>query len=378
MGDCVIQNSFNNYKKAFKITLNKKYKDFINNFNGTLLNHLKTLRGKNYDVANYVKLVNEVINENNSVSENKFELITEELVNSLLSQSQVELKISSSVIPELDISKRAPIYVYKKSTIAYNYMIGNFKSELVNSVYLNKEQKKYVSDDAEINKNLVNYKNNLFNTLIDYINTSNGNTELPQTLLYREDGTIDSDSYAKIMKDAFRLFNYTAETFESNIFSSESAKSKYDAFNAMFLLNNFDAALKLKSALGNAVNINESDINKLNGISNKYSVKNSVLQTAFFSDDNHKSKDSMLSSSPLIKLISDTIPYYDKNGKKIEGEYLGIARFVKLGNLIQELDFSNILGEDIVFNENPAKFIKELVAVAKTLSKENTVISKET
>ena len=377
MSKCAIQESFKNYKSAFKITFNRSKNNFINDFNKSLLNHLKTLdkSGKTYEIKNYVQLVNEVLIEHNDTNDYKFDLITEELINSLKSQSQTKLKTSSSVIPELDVSKTAPIYIFKKSTIAYNYMIGNLKNELVNSVYLNRESEKYVSNDDEVNENLKNYKNNLFHKLIDYINTSNENEEIPNLNLYESDNTINSDLYKRVMKEAFDLFRYDLETFESNLFNSEFVKNKYDIFNSMFILNNFDSVLKLKSALGSAITIDESNINKLDGIVNKYSIKNSVLQTAFFTDDNHKSKDSMLSSSPLIKLITDTIPYYNKNGNKVDGEYLGIARFIKLSNLIQELDFSNILGENLSFNDNPAKFIKELIKNTEDLNKKK--LSKE-
>lgn len=313
-------------------------------FNALLLSDFtKKGRSNSINLDNYLDVVNEVIqtyNLNNPDNQIEF---NKESFKALLP------KLSSAVIQELS-TEINPLDVFKNSGLAYNYMQLELKKEIINFSYLNRIDKSYIKNDDDTNTAIIQYKNRLFNKLLEFIGESDQN-------LYELSGAYNGDLYQSVMKSAFDKFNYPLETFENNVILNSEIRNRYDVFNALYILNNFDKVIKKE--LGESIKINEDYMDYLEtGAENKYSFKSSVLQTAFFSDDTHQAKDAKLMASPLIRLITETIPYYNASNQEVPGESLGMNRFIKFGSLIADLEFS--LDTDIfknTFNENPREFI---------------------
>lgn len=313
-------------------------------FNALLLSDfIKKGRSNSINLDNYLDVVNEVIQTYNlNNPDNQIEFNKE-------SFKALVPKLNSAVIQELS-TEINPLDVFKNSGLAYNYMQLELKKEIINFSYLNRIDKSYIKNDDDTNTAIIQYKNRLFNKLLEFIGESEQN-------LYELSGAYNGDLYQNVMKSAFDKFNYPLETFENNVILNSEIRNRYDVFNALYILNNFDKVIKKE--LGESIKISENYMDYLEtGAENKYSFKSSVLQTAFFSDDTHQAKDAKLMASPLIRLITETIPYYNASNQEVPGESLGMNRFIKFGSLIADLEFS--LDTDIfknTFNENPREFI---------------------
>ena len=338
---CAIKTKKRPYKKAILGLIDSIGAFDMSTFENLLLDDFKQKSSSKFiNIDNYLNVVSEVLTELNIDGFDKIKF-----------KNAFPLT-KTNVIPELDFENH-PSIVFKNSPLAFRYMEVELKKNIVNFTYLDSVNKQYIVGNDMVNNAIVEYKNRLFNSLLDYLGKE-------KNFLYTPEGTVDSTVYETTLKEAFDKFGYNSEKFDNNVILSNEIKERYDVFNAMFILNNFDKIIKRE--FGNAITIDENYLNYLDiSAGNKYNFDSTILQTAFFSDDTHEAKDAKLLTSPLIKIITATIPFYDSNNNPVVGEYLGNTRFIDFGSNIPDLEFNldeNIFKE--TFNENPREFITTL------------------
>ena len=244
--------------------------------------------------------------------------------------------------------------LFFKSNIAYNYMQNSFKENMLKTCFINKEVGKLITTDSELNNFILEYKNELFEKLKNYI----GNTSTEK--LYDDNYAVNEELYNQVFNaiDKSDLINTDLNV---NPLDLINVNKKLDPYNAAIILNNFDNLVnKLFDGIINTEFTYKGFLE--NGSDkNKYTLTGSTIQSLFWAQENDASKDSGIYSSNLMKMISATIPITDINGDIIQGQYLGMNNIYKIATLLKKVEIEaklkNIEGFTS-FIENPKKMLE--------------------
>lgn len=310
-----------------------------------------------------------------------------------LSVSNVESNFSTFNVDSLFNTLHVARSYFKSSTnklISTAQYIGDLKST------------NFTRSNKELNTNINNLKNNLFETIVSYLISKR--VKIPET----EEEIKKSDYYQEIINDGKSTFIFTKNLFDSfgefnsDVYKSEYKKIiklletellgksgehaitinsgerqipnlegfinvpidriKFDVYNAAVLLLNFDTIIltEFKDVLGlnkSAFNTFESPVD-----GNKYFKKVKGLVTEFWNADESLASDGVdkIQDKLSQKLIS-IIPFINKEGE-FSGRYFESIDITGFGTLIHELqltnmrEFSNISDWDILEN-NPIKML---------------------
>lgn len=249
--------------------------------------------------------------------------------------------------------------LYHTLHIAKNYFEQTINEKITHAVYIGDNTTKgFVNDNATINRNLRNLKNDLFKTIVDYLIANNkiqdkskfykGNVFI--ATLYDNVGNFQNYN---IYKDVIREFGELV--FESDVdtiisyrgkkipnikgdINKVDTRIKLDAYNAAITLVNFDNVINtyfsniLAIDFGAFNNFNPSAVNL-----NKYTSKVKGLETLYWEDEGHESEGVETLQDELTKRIISIIPERDNTGNWT-GSYLETKDFYSLASLIREFE----------------------------------------
>lgn len=227
---------------------------------------------------------------------------------------------------------------------AKNAFQKNFEVELVNSILLDKKNKRFITTVKQLNDNIKDLQNSYVKVINEYLK-SEGRT--PISLIYQKDSKV-----LKTIKDVFD--EETLDFFQTGWINENLNRiiinknlPKYRAYQAFVALMNFDNLLK--SILGKAINIEREGVfDGREGFFN-YNIISaaSMIQSWMTDDDSYNSIDEL---SNVVKLLISTLPAYEGN-VKINGKYMEFNNVQQLYSTILKLSSNNLfskLGQNVI------------------------------
>ena len=211
--------------------------------------------------------------------------------------------------------------LFHTMSVAKNYFEQQMIGRVIGAITVGDvNDDRYVNNGEALNTNIKSLKEELFQTLLNYVGMSN-----PTLKLYKEDGKFNEDAYG-IFKNAVKTLEtklYDETTRESyngrkipNLRGSilnEKDRQKFDAYNAAIMLINFDNVIK--KLLPKVLKVDYSVFNKFNdSVANafKYSLKADGEHTVYWSKGDHESESIEKLEDSLTKYIVSTIPQRNK------------------------------------------------------------------
>ena len=239
--------------------------------------------------------------------------------------------------------------LFHTMSVAKNYFEQQMIGRVIGAITVGDvNDDRYVNNGEALNTNIKSLKEELFQTLLNYVGMSN-----PTLKLYKEDGKFNEDAYG-IFKNAVKTLEtklYDETTRESyngrkipNLRGSilnEKDRQKFDAYNAAIMLINFDNVIK--KLLPKVLKVDYSVFNKFNdSVANafKYSLKADGEHTVYWSKGDHESESIEKLEDSLTKYIVSTIPQRNKQNKPT-GQFLEMKDFYSLGGIFKELELNN-------------------------------------
>lgn len=370
---------------------------------GKLLDFLKKLRYTNpQDIVKFAR------------SFTKIESITTiDLLVDSFTTKQEELKdyLSAAGISTKGTTVKAPKRVFSASNIDSNFTMVPVDS-LFTTLHVAKQyfdqssnhlimtalyigdptNAKYPNTNKELNNNINNLKNKLFQNIVDYLISKNVLTE-------KEYYTEEVWGEKTVKKFARNLFSATG--FNKGVYNSEyrkviglletqllgasdenaiilqssgrkvpnikgnilkpSDRLKFDAYNAAVLLLNFDSYIK-KNYKG-VIDINQTTFNSFEAPAdgNKYFKKIKGLVTEYWASDDFASDGVDRIEDKLSHKLVSMIPAYNKKGETT-GRFLEMRDLYGLGSLLQSFQIKNMLKLSKLqdwetIEENPTKML---------------------
>lgn len=276
-----------------------------------------------------------------------------------------------------DISDHFIDSVYGTST-AKDKMIQSFKKNMIKSLFVDLENEKEIVTNKECNDNLIEYQEQLFADLKTGFPTELVNVES----LFNESGVSNLPLINKLLDDQKQEFVINKlQRYSTN----SLLKRKFNALNALFILNNFDRMLVRE--LPKMVQINKHE-GVLSNDETKYSFsfKNSNINNTWRDDD--KDIDGCEEVSDIIRRLFESMNKVNSNGDFIPDSYLTFPEIASVNTMIRSLAHhpkANIVIKDgktlrqfLVEADNfPIKNLKRLydVLVDKSFNPRNYGIS---
>lgn len=225
-----------------------------------------------------------------------------------------------------DISDHFIDSVYGTST-AKDKMLRSFRRNIINSLFINLEDEKEIITNEECNQELIEYQERLFQDL-----KRGFKKELAEIKsLFDENGISNLPKINRLLADKKSDFNIR----NLQKLSMSLLKSKFNAHNALFILNNFDRLLNRE--LPKLVTINRHE-GVLSSKTDKYlfSFRNSRINNTWRDDD--KDIDGTEEVSDVIRRILESINRIDINGNVISDSYLSFQEISVINTMIRALE----------------------------------------
>lgn len=225
-----------------------------------------------------------------------------------------------------------------------------------------------VKNNIELNNNIKDLKNYLFETILEYlknnssdqkyVNYFNNGILSSEYKLYKSGtGEVQNyDLYKEALHDLQKVFlgpgNIYALDFSKDkrllpsirgSVKKLSDRTKMDTYGAAILLSNFDNVIA--KYYGNSITLDYSVYNNLNDpISNpngKYSLREQGKKEEYFSNETHEAEGVSTIEDELSRNIINIIQHVDKHGVE-SGMYLDIKNLYSLGSFIRTFELKNL------------------------------------
>lgn len=321
-------------EEKYSVTLS----DLLNNTdNKNSLDELKSVLDENYSFLNYNELIDPNLKEISTI-------------NNIPSNFR-----SPEVTP-----------LFHTMQIAENYFKKSVNEKIINESLFGRGDN-FVSNNVELNSNIKKLKNELFNTILSYLNK-------PKADLYDENGKFNLDNYNNLYQSTLLEFERSFDIYpkivsysghkvpiiRASIKNSESRRL-LDAYNAAVFLINFDNIIETE--FSDLIQIDYSAFNNFKDSpdnSNKYSLKIKGIKELYWKGDTHLDESSEKTETRLTTLVVESIKELDKYGQ-FSGEYLQMKDFYSFAALLKDFELVNYnylkenFPEWVPFNVNSSK-----------------------
>jgi len=193
-----------------------------------------------------------------------------------------------------------------------------FKKHLVDSMIINRTDRKIITSTEDINNNVRNLNQHLLNIIYNYIKSTNTDASAKELLsqpwiMYDSEG-----NYTGIINQVQGLINqslmFSPETLSrlrrNSLSGGSKAKNALDAYNANVLLRNIDTFIKLQ--FGDNIEVN--NFGNYQGTNKyKFAEKGADNNTTWRKDDNI---DVAKEVSGVTKMMIETSKFYSWNSRE--------------------------------------------------------------
>lgn len=224
-------------------------------------------------------------------------------------------------------------------------------NSLVNSTLINRDSGYEIEDDVQLNHELQEYQQSLFDKVVNYIK-ENGNLSSDELLKVSSYNVFNdlsklSEYVDKILPLSSLGYHYGRSTISSNKF--------VDAYISWVILNNFDNYLLSKE--GFFIGIKTNLIGTLSDDSEKYYFKGvgSRLRAGWESDSEKDKKGAVDETSEIVKQLANTMEAYKWGSKSpVKGRVFDLSGLLyithKIKSLIFEPTIKNIKFSPVFFS----------------------------
>lgn len=238
--------------------------------------------------------------------------------------------------------------LYGKAVILKEFMLNSYRKSIVNSALVNFDTGRVIKNSKDLNRNIADYKNQLFKKIVDYIkddNSANGITTDPHIIDYiydtnGEPNTINMDKVLAMANDLFYNMDKArlSDAFLSrNLLVNGVARNRQliDAYNAYVILSpgNFDKILS--KLMGNSFKIKEIYKGEVSVTSDKYLFeKVNSLRKSWGGSEN---VDAVTELGNISKLLIEQTPLYNNESNTImEDQTLTLNQFLHSMNKLRD------------------------------------------
>lgn len=224
-------------------------------------------------------------------------------------------------------------------------------NSLVNSTLINRDSGYEIEDDVQLNHELQEYQQSLFDKVVNYIK-ENGNLSSDELLKVSSYNVFNdlsklNEYVDKILPLSSLGYHYGNSTISSNKF--------VDAYISWVILNNFDNYLLSKE--GSFIGIKTNLIGTLSDDSEKYYFKGvgSRLRAGWESDSEKDKKGAVDETSEIVKQLANTMEAYKWGSKSpVKGRVFDLSGLLyithKIKSLIFEPTIKNIKFSPVFFS----------------------------
>lgn len=267
-------------------------------------------------------LENEVktIEEDESVTEEDRDLATKEYVEQL-NRSRKNVTYNEEIKTNRDL-----ITKFQNNNSLYNRFVSTFKREIFKNSFLNLDSGKIVQTYSELNNNIAEYKQILFNHITKFLG------EKDIIPLYNQDGSFNITEFTTIISRLNEYYDQHNPTSKlnsiNNVLYTPLSKSNQDylnAYNALVTLENFDNLIVLLTDGLISIDPFKLGIKSTNRNEIKYLpfTKNALRQHFRVNEDSDINRE----TTSLTKAIIQNIPLLDSDGKWDEISYMTVNEF---------------------------------------------------
>ena len=178
--------------------------------------------------------------EDESITEEDRDLATKEYIEQL-NRSRKNVTYNEEIKTSRDL-----ITKFQNNNSLYNRFVSTFKREIFKNSFLNLDSGKIVQTYSELNNNIAEYKQTLFNYITEFLG------EKDIIPLYNPDGSFNITEFTNIISRLNEYYNQHNPTSKlnsiNNILYTPLSKSNLDylnAYNALVTLENFDNLIVL-------------------------------------------------------------------------------------------------------------------------------------
>ena len=247
---------------------------------------------------------------------------------------------------------RTFIYLNYGTSVARGMMQQQFLSDMVESMYVNADE--FVLTEEDLNKNIRARQTALWNKIREFVQYVNKGEILPA--LFDDSGKYTGviETYKDKLNNLISKGTNSAKLdylYQSSLTGQLKDRSKLtlDAYNAWFLLKNFDRMLKATFGKGISIRKGMAD-SFINAESNKYMFGDTQKLSHTWRDES-KDYDESGEFGDIPRNIIKTRQLYDKEGKPIENQKLQFSQVTtvvpKLWDMYYDATFRNIKLVDI-------------------------------
>lgn len=229
---------------------------------------------------------------------------------------------------------------------------------ILNAVLIgDSEVKTYVKNNNEVNDNIKALKNNLFETIVRYLD-SKGLLKSNRNQYFNNKGEFIGKLYSNGKLTNYKLYKRTIDLLDVEFFKNSTEKSllgknlptlspnltqyssrvKLEAYNAAVLLVNFDNVIS--KYFSNILSINYSQFNEFDESKEKYQLKSKGFETPYWLEDDHSSEGVENIEDDLTKNVVALIPIYNKDNE-LQARYMETKDLYAFAALIRSFELQN-------------------------------------
>lgn len=285
--------------------------------------------------------------------------------------SQENYQESETTITELNNTKTQFLdSQFGNQTKLKNELKQKVTHKLLNTFIINREEGRLVTNTVDANNNAREYKQQLFNTVTNYLKKN-----YPKTYSLSNTNLYEGDKYTNILSsNEFKpLVKFLEDVSPTELKSlSEKDYERYEALTAWFTLKNFDNFVNL--LLGDVIGTQITHRNKFtDGDGYFYNKKGSSVITSWRTTDNQIMEEEI---SSLVQSLLNSVPFYKKGIYNETGKYIKFEDFYRMITRMKDLVLKKesdeklyylthrYLFEDLSLNERKlieGKSLKEII-----------------
>lgn len=220
--------------------------------------------------------------------------------------------------------------VYGTST-AKDKLLRFFNNYLTDCTLIDFQRLKEIHNSEAINTNLIDLQEKLYGQILDSFKGYLKDSNLPNKL-FNEDGTVN----LKVLNTA--LYGITKDLFTINELQKYGdnplLSKRFNALNALFILNHFDAMIKLR--FNKMVKINHHR-GVLTNAKDKYEFHFENTNKVNQWRDDSKDVNAIDETSDVNRMLVERIPLLGMDGKPIPNAYLNLQQVISMNTLIKSL-----------------------------------------
>jgi len=264
--------------------------------------------------------------------------------------------------------------LFDSMPLAEKYFEQSMNEKLLKAVLIGKQSSDvYVTSKADLNKNVLILKNELFNNIVKFLRVRGISIEGSTDLYNISSGKfVNFEKYSEVLKKLETWFKENRTMIDTATqreipslsvnLSSNADRTVLDAYNAAIMLSNFDNVIFKK--FKNILKLDFSTFNEFDGPlkGNKYEFGTKGLETTYWLGDDQQSESAEVFLDDYSKSIIGLVRVVDKNNN-FTGEYLEAKDFYSLASFINTFELENFteLNKDeewLSLNEDPVGTFK--------------------